>query len=113
MEPKTPKPKVDDGLTAKERHAKAAERPIVWNESRQAVVMALRQLKAYNEGSAVPADKISEVSGVDLKKVKIHCDVYRGTELSHPSRGIVMTARFEGDRQLYYYLSAEGKKVKF
>ena len=99
------------GLTAKEFQAEAAKRPIVWNESRIAVVKAMRKLKATEAGKARSADEISKVSGVEPKKVKLHCDVYRGNELVQ--QGFVKSIKLEGERSLSYYLTASGRKTNF
>ena len=107
-------PKKDAGpqLSAKEKQDKAAERPIVWSDGRVAVVKALRKMKAFNATSGKTAAEIAKASNVDPVKVKIHCDVYRGGELAHPKRGIIVGVRMEGSRELVYYLTAKGRKCK-
>ena len=109
---KAAKSSATDGLTMKERHALAAQRDIAWNESRTAVVKALKVMKAFTPMAAKTATEIADRSGVDIKKVKIHCDVYRGNELAYPTRDIVRGIRHEGSRELSYYLGAAGKAVK-
>lgn len=102
------------GLTAKEMHAKAAKRPIVWNERRIAIVKALRSLKAVNGKYAVTADKVStraKIKDLTIKEVKRHCDVYRGTELV--KHGYVVSTRREDSRELFYYLTDKGAKTDF
>lgn len=108
---KFPKTKV---LTGKAHQADLASKPIVWNDRRQAVVKAMRKLGAISASTARPAEDIAKKAnfkGLDVVKVKLHCDVYRGSELI--KQGFANSTREEGSRSLLYYLTAKGKSVKF
>lgn len=99
-------------VSAKERQDAAAKRPIKWSDSRIAVVKTLKQMKAFDPLKGRKASEIaakSTLSGLDAKKVKIHCDVYRGNELVR--HGIVASEKHEGSRELVYYLTAQGRKL--
>ena len=106
---KAAKKSTKSDLTAMQKQAEAAKRPIKWSETRVAVVKALRKLGAIDENTARVAGEISAKSGVDAVKVKIHCDVYRGNELI--KHGFVKSVRPDGSRELAYYLTAAGRKV--
>lgn len=99
------------GLTAKEVHAVAAKRPIIWSPTRVSVMKALKALRATSETSAKSASDVMKRSKpkVETKKVKLHCDIYRGTELAQ--HGYVKSVHFEDSRELHYYLTAKGLKA--
>lgn len=99
------------GLSSKEFHAQMAKKPIAWSENRMNIVKALRKKGATSATKAISAEDIVAVCKVDLKKVKIHCDAYRGTELV--AKGFVSTIKLEGSRSLSYYLTSKGAKSKF
>lgn len=96
--------------TAKEKQAEMAKSEVRWNESRTALLKALQKLKAFSASAARSAEDLAKVSKLDVQKVKLHCDQYRGTELV--AKGIVICNRVEGQRALSYHLTAKGKKTK-
>lgn len=101
------------GMTSAEWQESRSKLPMRWNEHRIAVVKALRALRAFSASAARKAGEISakaKVEGLTPKKVKIHCDQYRGSELV--AHGYVKTYRHEGERELSYYLTITGRKVK-
>lgn len=101
------------GMTSAEWQLSRSKLPIRWNEHRLAVMKALRALRAFSASSARKASEIAtkaKVEGLTPKKVKVHCDQYRGSELV--AHGYVKTYRHEGERELSYYLTTAGRKVK-
>jgi predicted transcriptional regulator len=104
--PKAKKKAKADGISV---HADLPQREPRWNPSRLAVVKAMKALGAGDPSSAKTATQISAKCGVDVKKVKIHLDVYRVTELLH--NGYAKSVRTEGSRELSYYLTEKGRKL--
>lgn len=72
-----------------------------------AVLKALKGLKAFHaEASRSAEDIAKKAKSVTEARVKHYC--YKDGALV--KSGLVAIARFEGDRNLYYYLTAKGKK---
>lgn len=100
-------------------HASLPTREPNWNARRQAIIKAMRELKATSPMAARTAEEIAAKASkkgapeladrVDL--VKVCLDVYRTAELIH--NGFAASTKHEGERGLRYYLTKKGQTTAF